>query len=192
MSWQSFWHSWRRVSLVGCLLLALARSAGAEEQAETWILIDTEAHRLDVYHGYTPIKRFRNIALGSGGAAPLHMEGDATTPLGEFRIVRINHDSRFHIFLGLDYPTRVHMERAWQLGLVDTTTHEAFVSRRHPGGLPPQNTPLGGNIGIHGIGSGDPLIHRRFNWTQGCIALTNEQIEQLARMVRIGTRVFIR
>lgn len=193
MNWQPSWRSWLPASQAVCLLLALAvRPAGAEEPLETWILIDTEAYRLDVYRGYTPIKRFRNIALGSGGAAPLHMEGDATTPLGEFRIVRINRDSRFHIFLGLDYPTRVHMERAWQLGLVDARTHEAFVSRHHPGGVPPQNTPLGGNIGIHGIGSGDPLIHHRFNWTRGCIALTNEQIEQLARMVGIGTRVFIR
>lgn len=174
------------------LLLLLAAAPAAADSPETWILIDTTARRLDVYHGYTPLKRFRNIALGSGGPAPLHMAGDATTPLGEFRIMHINTSSRFHIFLGLNYPTRSHMARAHAAGLVDAITHEAFLDVLDSRKVPPQDSPLGGHIGIHGIGEGDPTIHARFDWTRGCIALTNEQIEQLSRMVKVGTRVFIR
>lgn len=174
------------------LLLLLAASPVSASSQETWILIDTAVRRLDVYRGHTPVKRFRNIALGSGGPAPLHMAGDATTPLGEFRIMHINHSSRFHIFLGLNYPTREHMARAHAAGLVDAITHEAFLDALDTRRAPPQNSPLGGHIGIHGIGGGDPNIHSRYDWTQGCIALTNEQIEQLSRLVGIGTRVFIR
>jgi L,D-peptidoglycan transpeptidase YkuD (ErfK/YbiS/YcfS/YnhG family) len=62
----------------------------------------------------------------------------------------------------------------------------------HHYGQPPQNTILGGAIGIHGIGNGDPEIHKRFHWTEGCVAVTNEQIERLAELVDIGTRVVIR
>jgi hypothetical protein len=58
--------------------------------------------------------------------------------------------------------------------------------------VPPQNTPLGGFIGIHGIGIGDPKIHALFNWTEGCIALTNEQVDELAQWVHVGTPVTIR
>jgi murein L,D-transpeptidase YafK len=174
------------------LLLGASTPATAAEPADTWILIDTHARRLDVYRGYTPVKRFRNVALGSGGPAPLHMAGDATTPLGEFRIVHVNRSSRFHIFLGLNYPTQAHMARARQAGLIDAITHEAFLDTLASRNYPPQDTPLGGHIGIHGIGGGDPDIHARFDWTQGCIALTNEQIEQLSRLVGVGTRVFIR
>lgn len=177
--------------LFACLLCT-AEPVGADDTSQPWILIDTEVRRLDVYRGYTLLKRFRNIALGSGGPAPLHLEGDATTPLGEFRILHVNHDSRFHIFLGLDYPTMAHMNRAREQGLIDAITHEAFMNAASLRRTPPQDTPLGGHIGIHGIGSGDPDIHARFDWTRGCIALTNEQIEQLSRLVRPGARVFIR
>jgi L,D-peptidoglycan transpeptidase YkuD (ErfK/YbiS/YcfS/YnhG family) len=51
---------------------------------------------------------------------------------------------------------------------------------------------LGGAIGIHGIGGGSPDVHRRFHWTEGCVAVSNEQIERLAELVGIGTRVVIR
>jgi hypothetical protein len=60
------------------------------------------------------------------------------------------------------------------------------------GRLPPQNTALGGRIGLHGLGRGDPKVHQQFNWTNGCIALTNEQIDQLLTWVGKGTRVSIR
>lgn len=60
------------------------------------------------------------------------------------------------------------------------------------GKTPPQNTQLGGHIGIHGIGQGNPAIHNNYNWTNGCIALTNKQIDQLSQWVKTGTVVNIR
>jgi lipoprotein-anchoring transpeptidase ErfK/SrfK len=60
------------------------------------------------------------------------------------------------------------------------------------GKTPPQHTPLGGYIGIHGVGSGDPEVHRAYNWTNGCVALTNAQIDILAEWARAGTPVEIR
>jgi L,D-peptidoglycan transpeptidase YkuD (ErfK/YbiS/YcfS/YnhG family) len=51
---------------------------------------------------------------------------------------------------------------------------------------------LGGSIGIHGVGAGNRRIHEDFNWTEGCVALTNEQIDDLDRYIHIGTRVVIR
>src|SRR5699024_10191320 len=122
---------------------------------------------------------------------PLHLEGDATTPLGEFKILHVNRKSRFHIFLGLNYPTPAHIDHARKKGVIDAITHEAYMDSASLR-TPPQDTPLGGYIGIHGIGEGDPDIHDRFDWTQGCIALTNEQIEELSQLVGPGSRVFIR
>jgi lipoprotein-anchoring transpeptidase ErfK/SrfK len=58
--------------------------------------------------------------------------------------------------------------------------------------VPPQNTPLGGQIGIHGLGAADRDIHQIFDWTSGCIAMTNEEIDRLAKWVRKGTLVVIR
>ena len=57
---------------------------------------------------------------------------------------------------------------------------------------PPQNTPLGGQIGIHGLGHANEKIHQVFDWTHGCIALTNPQIDQLSQWVDTGTVVKIK
>lgn len=172
-------------------MLVIGTPARAGSSEPTWILIDTQVRRLDVYRGYTLLERFRNISLGSGGPSPLHLEGDATTPLGEFKILHVNRKSRFHIFLGLNYPTPAHIDHARKKGVIDAITHEAYMDSASLR-TPPQDTPLGGYIGIHGIGEGDPDIHDRFDWTQGCIALTNEQIEELSQLVGPGSRVFIR
>lgn len=173
-------------------IFSVSVPAYSDDSEPPWILIDTAVRRLDVYRGYTLLERFRNISLGSGGPSFVHLEGDATTPLGEFRILHVNHDSRFHIFLGLNYPTTAHINQARELGLIDAVTHESFMSTISLRRTPPQDTPLGGHIGIHGIGKGDPDIHARYDWTRGCIALTNEQIEKLSRLVSPGSRVFIR
>jgi murein L,D-transpeptidase YafK len=159
---------------------------------ERWVLVDTSEKQLRVYQGETPIAFFDQIAIGIRGTSKSRVSGDMTTPLGEFRIDRINHASRFHIFLGLDYPTLQHVDRALQAGVIGDSDYWSIFNRMLALGRPPQDTVLGGYIGIHGIGQGDPVTHRKFDWTQGCVALTNEQIERLLAYVSIGTRVVIR
>src|SRR5690554_5144136 len=154
--------------LLSLLLLALSVSTSAVAAgvgAETWVLVDIEARRMDVYRNGDAIHRFRNIAIGSSGAAPVRLAGQKQTPLGEFRINRINRNSQFHIFLGLDYPSMSHAERALAAGLIDHDTYKSYLDGYARLGRPPQDTPLGGYIGIHGIGKGDPRIHRLFDWT---------------------------
>ncbi|KAB7619497.1 L,D-transpeptidase family protein [Alkalilimnicola sp. S0819] len=176
--------------LLLCLLLLVAAPLAQAEDA--WVLVDTQGQRVHVYKGKERIARFPNIAIGRNGAALTRLRGDNTTPLGTFRISRINRESRFHIFLELDYPTLPHAKRALKAGLIDRDAYQTVLDSRLRYGRAPQNTLLGGQIGLHGIGAGDPLIHRRFNWTEGCVALTNDEIEKLASLVKVGTRVIIR
>ena len=72
------------------------------------------------------------------------------------------------------------------------THQERIALAEWQGRPPPHDTPLGGMIGIHGIGRGSLKVHRDFNWTEGCVALDNQQIHALARYVRVGMRVIIR
>lgn len=191
MPWHGSLRGLARLGLALTLALLAAGRAGAESGG-VWVLIDTVAQRLDVYRDQTPLVRFRNISLGSGGTALVRRAGDQTTPLGEFHITRINRDSRFHIFLGLNYPTERHIERALDAGLIDEARYVDLLGATFRQGVAPQDSELGGNIGIHGLGQGDPDVHQRYNWTQGCVALTNEQMEQLTKFIDIGTRVLIR
>lgn len=176
---------------IACLLIAPTAIA-AESAALPWISIDTQALTLTVHSGRKKIlARFRNIAIGSGGTASMRLAGDATTPLGNFHIAWVNYRSSFEIFFGLDFPTPDYGERAYRLGLIDAVDLQAIVDAARNGTLPPQRTALGGNIGIHGLGGGDPLVQQTVNWTNGCIALTNADVKKLAQWIRIGSRVEI-
>jgi murein L,D-transpeptidase YafK len=170
------------------LLVPLAQASGDD----VWVLIDTATERARVYRGQDAIAGFNGISIGRAGASKVRRRGDNTTPLGEFHVSRINYESRFHIFLEINYPTIRHAERALQAGMIDRNTYNRVLDGLLLYGHPPQDTELGGYIGIHGIGKADPMLHRRLNWTEGCVALTDQQIEQLAEWVQVGTRVVIR
>jgi murein L,D-transpeptidase YafK len=173
--------------LLGGLLLLPDRVA-----ADTWLLIDTANRSLQVMDGEQMLRRFENIAIGSNGAASRRALGDNQTPLGTFRISSIREETRYHRFFGISYPALDDARRAHAAGRI-SDAELASIRRAHELGLePPSSTPLGGNIGIHGLGEGDPRVHEDFNWTDGCIALTNEQVDELAQWVRPRMIVVIR
>lgn len=141
--------------------------------------------------GEQVVASFDDISVGRAGVSRKRRLGDQRTPLGDFRIVKIKEDSMYHRFFIIDYPNEERAQLALQEGEIDQSTFKAIRWATRTGRLPPQNTPLGGNLGIHGLGRGDPAFHEAFNWTTGCIALTNEQIDKLTRWIQVGTRVVI-
>lgn len=159
---------------------------------ETWVLVDTKTETLTVMKGNKPVETFGNIALGSSGAGIKRQRGDNKTPLGVFRIGWMNDRSRFNRFFGLDYPNLDYAEQAYREKRISEPTYYAIRSAVENGHTPPQTTPLGGFIGIHGLGAGSPKLHAAFDWTDGCVALDNQQIQRLAQWVQVGTRVEIR
>ncbi len=183
-----------RKSLLAWFLLYLGSSgiAGAEEGELPWVLVDTDKLTLSIMRGESPELVMEDIAIGRFGTTRAKHRGDNRTPLGEFRIAWIKWDSRFHRFIGLDYPNLEHGRRGFEAGRISAKQWRAIQKAQADRDLPPQNTPLGGQIGLHGIGEGDLQTHRDFNWTHGCVALTNEQIDRLLQRVGLGTRVVIR
>ncbi len=142
----------------------------------------------------TKIEKVFRMASGRGGPGDKHYRGDHRTPVGTYRIVKIKRSSRFHTFLQLNYPNV--KDAFYGLGgrMISVYDFDRIVSAQKYHTIPPQNTALGGAIGIHGIGAVTPQkwdIHQKVNWTEGCIALTNEQIDTLRRYVGVGTRVVI-
>lgn len=170
----------------------LSRAIVPRHAGERWVLVDDSEANLKVYEGNRLLEGFDRASLGRGGARPQRRQGDRATPLGEFRVNRFNRQSKFHIFIGLDYPTPTHARMALDAGVYSQQDYDDYFSyyRRH--GYPPQDTVLGGFIGIHGLGEGDPGIHRRFHWTDGCVAVTDPEVERLSSLIDIGTRVVIR
>lgn len=178
-----------RASLIEALLANARQPRHADE---LWLLVENDVSALSVYRGTMLVEHFAPVSLGRAGAQIMRTEGGNVTPKGEFRVNRFNRESQWHIFVGLDYPTPAHARMALNEGLYTERDYANYFAyyRRH--GYPPQQTVLGGFIGIHGLGVADPEVHARYHWTQGCVAVTDEQIERLAELIDIGTRVVIR
>lgn len=182
----------RALAVIGFFtLLSLKPQPGLASGSE-WLLIETGMATLKVMQGDSEIARFENISVGRGGVAVLHQLHDDTTPLGTYRVTSIDPASPYRLFIGLDYPTVAQAELALARHLIDGEHFRRIADAHRRGQVPPMSTPLGGAIGIHGIGNGNPEVHESFNWTHGCVALSNRQIDALAPHVQIGTRVVIR
>ena len=112
------------------------------------------------------------IALGGNPIGPKERQGDNKTPEGTYVIDSRKRDSRYHLSLHISYPNEKDKKRAKQLGVSP-----------------------GGDIMIHGIKNGFSWVgdlHTEIDWTKGCIAVTDEEIEEIARLAPIGTIVEIR
>lgn len=117
-----------------------------------------------------PLKSYR-VALGFQPYGAKRWEGDGRTPEGIYTIDGRNPDSRFHRSLRISYPNALDLERSAAAGY-----------------LP------GGDIVIHGIGDVPPSAagqHPNLDWTEGCIAVTNAEIEEIWRAVDDGTPIAI-
>ncbi|HEV3072798.1 MAG TPA: L,D-transpeptidase family protein [Thermoanaerobaculia bacterium] len=135
------------------------------------VLVEKEAHRLTLWRGGKILRTYR-IALGRRPSGDKVCKGDHKTPEGFFTIDSHLPASAFHRALHVSYPDNAHRNAA----------------RRH--GCDP-----GGSIMIHGIKSGlgwlGPL-HRMIDWTDGCMAVTDREIEEIYAAVPNGTPVEIR
>lgn len=164
-------------------------SVSAAAGDDVWLLVDTQAQSLQVIKGDQTVDVFNNIAIGQNGAGFKHRRGDKVTPLGIYKIAWINNKSPFRRFFGFNYPSMDNAHDAIAQGLINLWEYQRILEAHQRGETPPQNTSLGGQLGIHGLGRADRQIHRMTNWTRGCIALTNEQIDRLSRWIGKDTVV---
>ncbi len=160
-------------------------------------------YRLEVYkssrelivkEGDQIIKRY-HIAIGRGSDGTKRKLGDHKTPIGMYKIVEFKENSQFHFFMLINYPNQLDAWHGYIDNLIDAKQFKEIVAADWNNELPPQDTVLGGYIGLHGIGevTEEKLsMHNQQNWTQGCIALTNEEISELRNYVAVGTTIEIK
>ncbi len=181
-----------KTSLRNLLLSICITPTLALADPDVWLLIDTNSRNLEIKKGEETIEVLDHVVIGRKGAGTKEHRGDDITPLGNYRIGWINDKSSFRRFFGLTYPSVEQAEQALNKGQIDPNTYDAIQFAHSRGDIPPQNTILGGQIGIHGLGSGSLSVHEVFDWTHGCIALTNDQIDRLSQYVEKGTLVTVK
>ena len=135
------------------------------------ILIEKSERRLTLLSKGEVLKTYK-IALGGNPVGPKERQGDNKTPEGIYVIDSRNKDSQYHLSLHISYPNEKDKKRAQDLGVSP-----------------------GGDIMIHGIKNGFAWVgdaHAEVDWTKGCIAVTDEEIEEIEKLVPNGTVVEIR
>ncbi len=181
-------------TLLFTTLLVAPCQATPSEGSPYVIEVIKSQQKLLVRHGERVEKVFR-AAVGKGGPGDKLRRGDHKTPVGTYRVVGFNPHSRYSLFMQLNYPNIKDAFFGLKGGLITRAQFDAIARALKEGRVPPQDTPLGGAIGIHGLGQENEkklVIHRNYNWTDGCIALTNEEVRELRKFITIGTKVVIR
>jgi murein L,D-transpeptidase YafK len=164
-----------RPALLSILAIVLVAPLHVCAQTQTKppdrILILKSAHTMSLMHGSEILKTYK-VALSTVPAGAKEHSGDHKVPEGIYIVDRKNPQSRFHLALHVSYPNVADRARAGKLG-VDP----------------------GGNIEIHGLEkkyASLGALHRAYDWTDGCIAVTNAEIEEIYPQIRVGTPVEIR
>ena len=142
-----------------------------------------QERRLDLYLDGV-LERSFDIALGSEPVGDKAAENDGRTPEGEFYVCVKNPESKFHLSLGLSYPNAVAAEAGRKNGTISEDEYDSIRAALDEMRMPPQKTSLGGEIYIHGGGCAS-------DWTQGCIALSDEDMSLLFGLVGKGCPVMI-
>jgi len=134
------------------------------------VLVRKSARKLELYRGTELLRSYR-VSLGKNPIGHKQREGDGRTPEGHYVLDYHKLDSAFHRALHISYPSPADVASA----------------RAH-------NVSPGGLIMVHGLRNGLGFLgrmHRLTDWTDGCVAVTNEEIEEIARVVPDGTPIDI-
>jgi murein L,D-transpeptidase YafK len=128
------------------------------------VIVSKKEREMVLLRGESVLRTYR-IALGREPVGPKRQEGDGRTPEGRYTIDRRNAKSKYHLSLHISYPDAADVARAKEAG-VDP----------------------GGDIMIHGLKEG---ARRDGDWTQGCIAVTDEEMDEIWGLVGEGTAIWI-
>ena len=165
----------RRLVLIGALLIAACGAPQAGKPSTVAgdvdrIIVEKAERRMTLYAGDRAVRVYR-ISLGRGGLSPKTQEGDKRTPEGDYLITGRNARSAYHLSLRIGYPTAAQIEAARARGV-------------RPGS----------DIMIHGLPNGRgqfAALYTGRDWTDGCIAVTDSEIEEIWRLTRDGAQIRI-
>jgi murein L,D-transpeptidase YafK len=177
------------VSLLSCrpsppsAVTTSLRKAGPLPEGKETLFISKSTRRLSLLVEGKEVFTAR-AALGRSSLGPKEREGDRRTPEGDYYVCTRNDKSRYRRFLGLSYPNLRDAEAGFRAGRITRAQRDAIADAVRGRRRPPWDTPLGGEVGIHGSGAGR-------DWTLGCVAVEDPDIDVLWKACPLGTPVRI-
>jgi murein L,D-transpeptidase YafK len=132
------------------------------------------------------------VSLSRDNRGAKRRRGDLRMPEGDYRISGPARASRFHLFLPFDYPSPADAEHGLASGTITSAERTAIEAAWERGAMPPQNTRLGGVLGLHGEGARwRGSADKGLDWTEGCVALRDDDITYVAARTAPGTPIRI-
>jgi len=175
-------------------LKKILKEKGIAEISEPNIIVDRQHYKLALYSGELLIKKYKAV-FGKNNARTKINLYDNVTPTGEYKICSIDTASKYHIFMKLNYPNKKDAANARMNGRISEEEYQKIIRANNSGVCDSVILNKGTQIGIEGIGKFNNIFKNLpfiFNWTNGSIALKNEDIEELYSVVNIGTPVIIK
>ena len=164
----------RSIVSVICLLIVSTTAFAATQpltEPVTAIVVEKAKRQLTLFNKNRVVKTYR-VALGGNPIGHKQQEGDSRTPEGAYTIDARNPNSSFHLSLHISYPNKADRKSA---RLRDVPPGSAIMIHGTPGGLGIVNA-----LGFYA------------DWTAGCIAVSNTEIEEIYASIKNGTPIFIR
>ena len=157
------------------------------------LIVDRKNFIIELYSDKLLIKTYK-ATVGKNSSTVKTSGTDNVTPIGDYKICSIDTLTRYHKFLRLNYPSDLDAGEALKRGYINKDEFESIMLAINKNECPPKETRLGDKIGIHGIGTYNIIFKNlpfTFNWTNGSIAVSNENIDELYSVVKVGTPVKI-
>ncbi|WP_299364954.1 L,D-transpeptidase family protein [uncultured Paracoccus sp.] len=163
-------------AVLGLFLLATLVACSSPSKIKTYdgppvtqVVIKKAERKMYLFINDTQVLKTYDVGLGNEPVGPKRFEGDGRTPEGVYFVDRFNPDSRYYLSVGISYPNAQDSARAGALGMS-----------------------AGGDIFIHGRGpEGNALVKQRRDWTAGCIAVKDKEVEDIYAMLRPGVPIVI-
>lgn len=158
------------------------------------LIADRKTYTLNLYEDTVLVKSYR-ASFGRNLQDKKKKAGDDATPVGDYKICNIQNDSVYFKFLRLNYPNLSDAVNALRKSLITQKEFNEIKFQFYYEDCTDPNTVLGGNIGIHGLGRLNDIIKNLpfvYNWTNGSIAISNEDLEEILTVIKKGTKVVIK
>jgi murein L,D-transpeptidase YafK len=174
----------KALRIIALLVLGVAFTRLVGNSVIAKIVVSKSQRSLTAYGPDGRVLNVFPVIVGRESAGTKEQEGDERTPEGEYYVCFKNPQSRFHLSLGLSYPNLADAERGLAGGMISAAEYREIVDAHAARRIPPWKTSLGGEIFIHG-----EMGER--GGTAGCVAVSNQTIEEIFPQVELGTPVLI-
>lgn len=169
-------------------------SKGFRKLENVNLIVDRKTYTLNVYEDTVLIKSYR-ASFGRNLSDKKKKFDDGATPVGNYKICNVQDDKNYYKFVKINYPNLDDASEALRKSFITQKEFNQIKFEYYYEECVSYNPVLGGNIGIHGIGRLNPIFKNLpfvYNWTDGSIAISNEDLDELLKVIKPGTPIVIR